>query len=123
VSDAVFAFWDFLPTCADLAGAEAPAGIDGISFAPVLRGKPMAGREYLYWEFHERGFSQAVRFGNWKGVRNASRKNPIELYDIVKDPGESQNVAAQNAAIVKRIAEIMVSARTDSPTFPIREQR
>jgi arylsulfatase A-like enzyme len=122
VSDAVFAFWDFLPTCAELAGVKPPAGTDGISFAHALRGQPMAKREYLYWEFHERGFSQAVRLGNWKGVRKASRKNSIELYDIVKDPGESNDVAAQNAAVVKRIAEIMVSARTDSKTFPIREQ-
>jgi hypothetical protein len=63
-----------------------------------------------------------VRLGNWKGVRKASRKNPIELYDIVKDPGESSDVAGANPAVVKRIAEIMVSARTDSTTFPIREQ-
>ena len=122
VSDAVLAFWDFLPTCAELAGIKPPAGIDGISFAPALRGQPMPNREYLYWEFHERGFSQAVRLGNWKGVRKASRKNPIELYDVVKDPGESNDVAARNPAVVKRIAEIMVSARTDSPIFPIREQ-
>jgi arylsulfatase A-like enzyme len=122
VSDALFAFWDFLPTCAELAGAKAPAGIDGISFVPALKGQPMAKREYLYWEFHERGFSQAVRLDNWKGVRKASRKNPIELYDVVRDPGESANVAAQNPGVVKRIGEIMISARLDSPSFPIREQ-
>jgi arylsulfatase A-like enzyme len=122
VSDAVFAFWDFLPTCAELAGTKAPRGIDGISIVPALKGQPLPKREYLYWEFHEKGFHQAVRIDNWKGVRKASRQNPMELYDIVKDPGETKNVAAENAAVVKRIAAIMVSARTDSPNFPVREQ-
>jgi arylsulfatase A-like enzyme len=122
VSDAVFAFWDFLPTCAELAGAKPPAGIDGISIVPALKGGLLPRREYLYWEFHEKGFSQAVRIDNWKGVRKASRRNPIELYDVMKDPGESTNVASAHPALVKRIGEIMISGRTDSPQFPIREQ-
>jgi arylsulfatase A-like enzyme len=121
-NDAVFAFWDFLPTCAELAGVKAPAGIDGISIVPAFRGQPLGRREYLYWEFHERGFSQAVRLNNWKGVRRLSRKNPIELYDIVEDPGESNNVAAAHAEVVRQIAQIMTTARVDSREFPIKEQ-
>ncbi len=121
-SDAVFAFWDFLPTCAELAGVKVPAGIDGVSIVPALKGQPLANREYLYWEFHERGFSQAVRLDNWKGVRRLARKNPIELYDVVNDPGESNNVAAAHADVVKQIAKIMTAARFDSPEFPIKEQ-
>jgi len=119
-SDAVFAFWDFLPTAAELAGVKPPKGIDGISFAPALFGKPMAKREYLYWEFHEGGFSQAVRLGNWKGVRRKSRTAPIELYDVTADIGEQSDVASSHTDVVKRIAEIMVSARTESVEFPVR---
>jgi len=122
VSDAVCAFWDFLPTAAELAGVKPPSGIDGISIVPALKGQPLAKREYLYWEFHERGFSQAVRLDDWKGVRIGSRRNPIELYDIVKDPGESNNVASAHPDVVKRISAIMMSARTDSLQFPIKEQ-
>jgi arylsulfatase A-like enzyme len=121
VSDEVWGFVDFLPTAAELAGTKAPAGLNGISVVPALQGKPLPRREYLYWEFHEGGFSQAVRTGNWKGVRRKSRTAPVELYDIVKDPGESSDLAAQNPAVVKRITEIMNSARTESPEFPIRE--
>jgi arylsulfatase A-like enzyme len=120
-SDAVFAFWDFLPTAAELAGAKSPSGIDGTSFAPALFGRPVQQHEYLYWEFHENGFSQAVRLGSWKGVRRRSRSAPIELYDITTDVGEQNEVAAAHPDIVKRIGDIMVSARTDSPEFPIRE--
>src|SRR5205085_8869768 len=60
VSDQVWAFWDFLPTAADLAGAKAPDGLDGISVAPTLLGRgEQKQHEALYWEFHERGFQQA----------------------------------------------------------------
>ena len=121
-SDAVIAFWDFLPTAAELAGTAAPKGLDGLSFVPVLRGQPMAKREYLYWEFHEAGFSQAVRLGNWKGVRRQNRNAPIELYDLTTDVGEQTEVAAKHPDVVKRVAEIFRTARTDSQEFPVREQ-
>jgi arylsulfatase A-like enzyme len=121
VSDAVWGFVDFLPTAAELGSAKTPGGLDGISVVPALHGKPLPPRDYLYWEFHEGGFSQSVRMGNWKGVRRKSRTALVELYDIVKDPGEANDLAASNPAVVKRISDIMVSARTESPLFPVRE--
>jgi arylsulfatase A len=89
----------------------------------ALLGKKQQDHEYLYWEFHERGFSQAVRMGNWKGVRVAARSNPIELYDLSHDLGEKNNVASQHPEIVAKIAEIMRTARTDSKEFPITERK
>src|SRR5688500_2277825 len=53
VNDSVCAFWDMLPTFAEIASARTPSGLDGISFAPALHGRPLPQREYLYWEFHE----------------------------------------------------------------------
>ena len=84
-----WAFWDFLPTVADIVGAEAPADIDGISLWPTIAGTAISGsaqnqRDYLYWEFHERGFKTAVRSGRWKAVRTAWNA-PVELYDLVTD--------------------------------------
>lgn len=122
VSDQVWAFWDFLPTAAELAGAPVPRGLDGISMTNALLGKKQQDHEYLYWEFHERGFSQAVRIGNWKGVRVGARSNPIELFDLSRDPGEKHDVAAQNPEIIAQIAQIMRTARTDSKDFPITER-
>jgi arylsulfatase A-like enzyme len=119
-SDAQWAFWDFLPTAAELAGADAPRGIDGISIVPALRGRPLPAREYLYWEFHEGGFFQAVRMGNWKGVRNKSRSAPIELYDLASDIGEKLDVAAAHPDVVRRIAGIMTAARNESKEFPVK---
>ena len=37
-SDHVSAFWDLMPTLADVTGATAPDAIDGISFLPTLLG-------------------------------------------------------------------------------------
>ena len=94
VSDQTWAFWDVLPTLAELGGAAAPSDIDGISMVPALLGKPQEQHEYLYWEFHERGFRQAIRMGDWKGVRLANGAK-IELYDLAKDLGEKNNIAGE----------------------------
>jgi arylsulfatase A len=119
VSDRVIAFWDFLPTAAELAGVKAPSGLDGISFVPELTGRPQAAHEYLYWEFHERGFTQAIRMGDWKGVR-LDVGRPIELYNLKTDLSEKENVAVKHPEIVSKIDVLMKSARTDSTEFPIR---
>ncbi len=119
VSDFPWAFWDILPTAAELAGAPAPVGSDGISILPTLLGKQQKPHEYFYWEFHERGFSQAVRMGNWKGVRNKSPRAPVELYDLSQDLSERNDVAARHPEVVAKIKEIFVSARTESPDWPV----
>ena len=93
VSDFVWAQWDFLPTAADIAMTKSPKGIDGISIYPLLTGQTQTNKhEFLYWEFHERGFQQAARMGDWKAVRPQA-KAALELYDLKADPGEKENVA------------------------------
>jgi arylsulfatase A-like enzyme len=125
VSDQVWAFWDFLPTAAELAGAKAPQGLDGISMVPALLGEKAAGRkqtshDFLYWEFHERGFEQAVRVGDWKYIRRPYAKDkPPELYDLKSDLGETKNVAAENAAVVAKFEAYLKEARTESKDWPV----
>lgn len=122
VSDHVCAFWDYLPTFAELAGAQAPPGLDGISLAPTLVGNPADQRkhEFLYWEFHEGDASkQAVRMGEWKAVRLAPGK-PLELYNLVRDIGETENVAGGHPDVVARIEECLNTARTKSEIWPLK---
>ena len=116
-SDHVWAHWDMLPTLADIAGARAPAGLDGVSMAQALRGRSQATHPYLYWEFHERGFQQAVRNGRWKAVR-LEPGTPLELYDLVADPGEARNVASAHPDIVGQIETYLKTARTESERWP-----
>jgi arylsulfatase A-like enzyme len=120
VSDLPAAFWDFLPTAAELAGAKAPAHIDGISLLPTLRGQPQTNQHaFLYWEFHERGFQQAVRMGDWKAVR-LKVGQPLELYNLQTDLGETTDVAGQNPGVVAKIEAYLKTARTESELWPIR---
>ena len=119
-SDQVWAFWDFLPTAAELAGVKPPKGIDGISIVPTLLGLQQTNRhEFLYWEFHERGFQQAARMGDWKAVKRGTN-TPMELYNLRTDPGEKGNIAEKNPDIVAKIEEYLNTARTDSKDWPIK---
>jgi arylsulfatase A-like enzyme len=117
-SEAPSAFWDMLPTMADLLGVRPPSGLDGVSFLPQLFGAATPGaRPPLYWEYHGlwKG-SQAVRIGRWKGVRLGGHERsdaPIELYDLEADPSESNNVAAAHPDVVARIRAVMLE-RTPS---------
>jgi len=111
-SDHVWAFWDFLPTAADIAGAETPTGLDGLSVLPALGGKKAPAHEYLYWEFHEQGGKRAVRMGDWKAVRLLAKNGKTELYDLRDDLGETRDVAATHPDIVTRLEAVMQSAHT-----------
>jgi arylsulfatase A len=119
VSDHAWAHWDMLPTLAESAGIEPPAGLDGLSMTRALKGQPQPSHPFLYWEFHERGFQQAVRMGRWKAVRLKTGA-PIELYDLQTDATESQNVAATHADIVAKIETYLKTARTESPRWPVK---
>ena len=116
------AFWDFLPTAAEIAGVEPPDDIDGISYLPALLGKPQPAHEYFYWEFPAQGGKQAVRTGRWKGLRLHTRTEPdgaIELYDLMTDIGEKTNVAAEQPEVVRKVEGFMQEAHRDSDVFPL----
>ncbi len=114
-SNHISAFWDFAPTALELAGLPVPEEMDGISYLPTLLNIPEEQRQhqYLYWEFYEQGGKQGIRYGEWKGIRlnvRQDRNGPIELYNIVEDPGETNNLAERHPDIVARIAAFMEEA-------------
>jgi arylsulfatase A-like enzyme len=120
IANEPFAFWDFLPTFAQIANAKVPGKIDGISMLPTLLGQTQTNHhDFLYWEFHERGFQQAVRMGNWKAVRLGPGQ-PLELYNLKTDMSEKENVAQAHPEVVKAIEDYLKTARTDSPDWPIK---
>jgi arylsulfatase A-like enzyme len=117
VSDHPWAHWDMLPTLAELAGARPPAAIDGVSMARALKGRQQRPHDFLYWEFHERGFQQAVRMGDWKAIR-LRMDAPLELYDLAADPYEQRDVAAANPGVIATIERYLKTARTESARWP-----
>ena len=113
-SDHISAFWDVLPTLAELAEAEIPENTDGISFLPELTGKGIQKEhDYLYWEFPSYQGQQAVRKGDWKAIRKDIFKGnmDIELYNLADDVVEENNVADQYPDIVNEMRKIMKEAR------------
>ncbi len=120
-TDHISAFWDILPTCADLAAAPVPEDIDGISFLPLLKGEEQEKHDYLYWEFHEQGGKQAVREGKWKLVKLDvfdPSKTRFELYDLETDLSEENNIADQHPDVVASLREIMEKAHEPNAVFP-----
>jgi arylsulfatase A-like enzyme len=114
-----WAHWDMLPTLAEIAGAKPPAGIDGMSMARALRGEQQPRHEFMYWEFHERGFQQAVRMDHWKAVR-LKKDAPLELYDLPNDPNEQHDVASDNPDVVAKIEKYLATARSESARWPVK---
>jgi len=120
VNDQPWAFWDFLPTAAELAQVKPLPKCDGISLLPTLLGQPQTNRhDFLYWEFHERGFQQAVRMGDWKAVRPQAGE-PLELYNLKTDLSEKENVADKNPEVVAKMEAFFKTARTESDLWPIK---
>lgn len=121
-SDYIGAFWDFLPTFAQLTGQSLQAKTDGISLLPLLLNKGQQRQhDFLYWEFHEDGGRQAVRMGKWKAIREGVIKNPaaeVKLYNLLTDYAEKNDLAAANPEIVKKAREIMDREHVENENFP-----
>lgn len=121
VSGHVSYLGDMMATFAELAGAKLPPDRDSISILPTLLARgAQAKHEYLYWEFYEKGVSQAVLLEDrWKGIRLKNTSAPIQLYDLYTDIGEKTDLAAKHPALVARIAEIMRTAHVPNEHWKI----
>ncbi len=117
VSDQVVAFWDMLPTFCEAAGIAIPPRLDGAPLLPGLLGEKVIPHLPLYWEFHEKHFLQAVRWGDWKAVREG-KAGKVELYDLKSDVGEQRDVAAAHPEAVKEAQRLFTEVRTESTRFP-----
>ena len=121
---ALWYFPDVLPTFMELAGAETPAGLDGISVVPTLLGEAKVGRRqtehgFLYWEEDMRPgkggaapLVQAVRIADYKAVRRNAKALP-EIYDMSIDPGESRDLAPDLPDLVVKVLACMKVGHTD----------
>jgi arylsulfatase A-like enzyme len=120
---------DLLPTFCALAGATIAAGspFDGEDQSGALVGQPQAKRSRpLYWEYgrnnesfrypagRDRSPNLAIRDGNWKLLVNADGSG-AELYDVVADRSESNNVASDHPQLVKQMTEQVLTWRRSLP--------
>jgi len=129
VSAHQFAFWDFLPTFAELVNVEIPDKINGISFLPTLKGlKQEKVHDYLYWEFYNMNFDQqggiqAIRKGDWKAlklnIRSGEGQEVFELYNLKEDPSESVNLAGKHPELEKELKDLFMTSRVEFDKLPL----
>ena len=121
-SDHISGFWDFLPTACDVAGIEAPANIDGISFLPELMGEEQPEHEAMYWEFISQGGKQAVRKDNWKLVKLDvldPQKTRMELYNLETDRAEENDVSEKYPEVLAEMEKLLETERIESEEFTL----
>ncbi|TWT83627.1 Arylsulfatase precursor [Planctomycetes bacterium CA13] len=113
---------DLLPTFVAAGGGDPSVieGLDGVDMLPYLRGGNK-GRPHqtLCWKMETRG---AIRDGDWKLLRFPDR--PAELFDIVKDPGEQNDLAADNPELVKTLFKKLFAWELElqRPLFMLRRE-
>lgn len=108
-SDFISSTMDMMPTFCDLLGLKTPKNVDGISILPAILGKPQTKEHsYLYFEYPEYGGQQAIRIGDWKGVRLNMLKGNAKwsLYNLKEDIQEQNDVANAHPDIIKKMQEI-----------------
>jgi len=120
-SDFAFAFWDYMPTFAELLNVPFVENTDGVSILPTLLGEgEQKKQDYFYFEFQELGGRQAVIKGDWKlihlDIRDGGR---FELYNIASDPSENHNLIDLFPQKTAGLKKIMKEARTDDPNWPL----
>lgn len=107
-----FAFWDYMPTFAEIIGIEPPP-CDGISIMPTLLGESQKEHDYLYFEFQERNGRQCVIKDGWKLIKLNVATEPIyELYHIDTDSTERNNLIDREKLRAEELMNIMQAART-----------
>jgi arylsulfatase A len=121
-TEAVAALWDLLPTLCEVAGVQPPQDVDGVSLVSSLKDPSKSPqRRHLYWEFSAQDGQQAVRMGDWKGVRTKLAKGSQrwQLYDLAADETESHDVADEHPDVLARIQQIAAESHVPSEVFPL----
>lgn len=110
------AFWDFMPTFAEMAGVPCQ-NTDGISFLPTLKGDSSTQRrhDWLYWE---RAGVQAVRAADSKAIRKVSA-DKLERFNLKLDTAETSDLADEGSEVDQRMRELMKQSHVDNPRYPL----
>jgi len=120
ISDQPFYFGDLMATACDMSQSDMPLQTDSLSFLPILKGKAEEQKrhKYLYWEFYERTFRQAVIMEDWKLIRSGMDNQRLELYDLKNDIHEDVNLIKEQPAVAQRMLSYMESAHVPHPNWP-----
>lgn len=110
-TDIVVDCTDLLPTFCDLAGAEIPVGIDGVSIAATLSG--LGHQRKRRFIIHEASNGQSIIKGKYKLVRE--RSSEFELYDLQVDPAEAVSIAVSHPRIKQQLERLLLDEQVLQP--------
>lgn len=122
---------DLLTTLSSMAGVKLPKDYksDGEDRSAVFLGKPSARKKDIYWEYgrNDTAFSYpraidrspnlAIRSGEWKLLMNHNGAD-VQLYNIIKDKNETNNLAAAEPAITARLKNKLAAWWKGNPRLP-----
>jgi arylsulfatase A len=122
MSDEVMQTIDLMPTLLDAVGGKPEASwhVDGVDLLPSWTGAGKVPDRTIFWEWRTEGsdVSAAMR-GNFKLV--ASAGNRPELFDVVADPAERRNAAAEFPEVAKRLElelKTWLASEVPAPVHP-----
>jgi arylsulfatase A-like enzyme len=102
-TDTLFSHVDFAPTLLSLCGIRRPAGMQGSDLAPVALGQSRSGPDSAFFQIFGPYEGDGTVDG-WRGVRTSNymyarfRDKPWVLYDLEKDPYQTENLAGEQGA-------------------------
>jgi arylsulfatase A-like enzyme len=118
-ADALCYLLDIFPTLGDLAGVPPPAGSEGKSLAPVLRGTATKVRDSIFTAYTK--VQRAYRDDRWK-ILVYPRINKTQLFDLENDPSELKDLSSDPAhqSELKRLTSLLESAQREcGDTLPL----
>lgn len=95
---------DLFPTLCELAGVPVPAGVEGLSLAPVIRGRKAKVRDYAFAVYKD--IQRMVRGERWKLIwyPKAAR---FQLFDVIADPWELRDRSASEPKILREMKQVL----------------
>ena len=119
ITNHISAQYDVMATLLELINYRNIPETDGISFLPTLLDKKeQSVHNFLYWEFPEYGGQIAIRMGDWKVIRRnlkqSEENHTLELYNLIVDPEELNNVATDYPHILDTASEIFANQHIKS---------
>lgn len=109
---------DIFPTLLDLVGIQPEASFDGMSMLPVIRGTGWqhTGDRYLIGQFSG-GDIVSIRNSRWKMYKNSRPRQYVELYDLMKDPLEQNNVLGDHLDIARLLDGSLTATLENSSKY------
>jgi arylsulfatase A-like enzyme len=114
-SDALVYLYDLFPTVCQLTGLDAPAGVEGHSLVPIVRGKQSKVRDHVLCAYRE--VQRMVREPRWKLIKyNVNGQKQAQLFDLQEDPWETRNLVDDPACQVhrQRLETLLEKARREA---------